>query len=242
MIVYPAIDLMGGGCVRLRQGRFEDATAYPADPAEALARFAEAGARWAHIVDLDGARAGAPVQHALIGRLAGAAPVQLQVAGGFRTRDQVAAMLDAGVGRVVIGSLAVEQPAVARQLLEEFGSDRIGLALDVNLIDGTPIVATRGWTRSTARSLFDVALLHPAARHLLVTDIGRDGMLAGPNIALIGDVRRRLPGRALQASGGVAGLDDISGLRAVGAAGAIVGKALWEGEIDLAEAVRRAGA
>jgi len=242
MIIYPAIDLMGGRCVRLRQGRFEDKTAYPADPAEALSGFAEAGATWAHIVDLDGARAGAPQQHGLIADLARGSPVRLQVAGGFRTAGQVAAMLKAGVARVVIGSLAVEQPEIAQQLLEQFGGDRIGLALDVNLVDGTPIVATRGWTRSTSRSLFDIALLHPDARHLLVTDIGRDGMLEGPNIPLMQDVRRRLPDRALQASGGVARLDDISALAATGAAGAIVGKALWEGEVDLAEAVQLAGA
>ena len=240
MIIYPAIDLMGSRCVRLRQGRFEDSTAYSADPAEALAGFAEAGATWAHVVDLDGARAGAPQQHGLIADLARSAPVRLQVAGGFRTAGQVAAMLDAGVGRVVIGSLAVEQPETVQQLLEQFGSDRIGLALDVNLVDGTPIVATRGWTRSTLRSLFDIALLHPDAQHLLVTDIGRDGMLEGSNIALMQDVRRRLPHCALQASGGVARLDDISALRAIGAAGAVVGKALWEGEVDLAEAVQLA--
>ncbi len=237
MIIYPAIDLMGGRCVRLRQGRFEDSTAYSADPAEALVRFAEAGATWAHVVDLDGARAGAPVQHELIAGLARGAPVQLQTAGGFRTKMQVAAMLDAGIGRVVIGSLAVEQPEIAQALVDEFGGDRIGLALDVNLVGGVPIVATRGWTQSAFRSLFDIALLHPDARHLLVTDIGRDGMLEGPNIALMQDVRRRLPHRALQASGGVSTLDDISALQAIGAAGAIVGKALWEGAIDLAEAV-----
>ena len=242
MIIYPAIDLMGGRCVRLRQGRFDDATVYPADPAGALARFAEAGATWAHIVDLDGARAGAPVQHTRIADLARAAPLALQVAGGFRTAEQVATMLEAGVDRVVIGSLAVEQPGGAQQLVDRFGGDRIGLALDVNLVDGVPIVATRGWTEKGTQSLYDIAALHPRARLLLVTDIGRDGMLKGPNVALMEEIRRRLPELALQASGGVASLDDISILAATGAAGAIVGKALWEGEIDLAEAVKRAGA
>ena len=103
-------------------------------------------------------------------------------------------------------------------------------------------IATRGWTQSASRSLFDIALLHPDARHLLVTDIGRDGMLKGPNISLMQEVRRRLPDRALQASGGVTSLDDVSALWAIGAAGAIVGKALWEGAIDLAEAVQLASA
>ena len=237
MLIYPAIDLIGGRCVRLAQGRFDEATVYPGDPAEALAGLAAAGATWAHVVDLDGARAGAPAQHDLIAALAAKAPLKLQVAGGFRTRDQVAAMLKAGVGRVVIGSVAVEQPELAGTLLQEFGGERIGLALDVNLIGGEPIVATRGWTRSTFRSLFDVAMLHPGASHLLVTDIGRDGMMQGPNLELMHDVRRRLPHRALQASGGVRSRDDIEKLAAFGVSGAIVGKALWEGGLDLAEAV-----
>ncbi len=127
MIIYPAMDLMGGRVVRLAQGRFEDATTYPADPAEALAGFAEAGAQWAHVVDLDGARAGAPVQHDLIAVIAREAPLSLQVAGGFRSRDQIARMFEAGVGRVVIGSLAVKQPELVRAFLEEFGGDRITL-------------------------------------------------------------------------------------------------------------------
>lgn len=237
MLIYPAIDLIDGRCVRLVQGRFDDATVYPADPAETLAAFAAAGATWAHVVDLDGARAGAPAQHALIADLASNAPLALQVAGGFRTRDQVAAMIDAGVGRVVIGSLAVEQPDLAAALLQEFGGERIGLALDVNLTGGEPIVATRGWTRSSSRSLFDIAMLHPGARHLLITDIGRDGMMQGSNIALMQDVRQRLPNRAVQASGGVSSLDEIASLAAIGVAGAIVGKALWEGGLDLAEAI-----
>ncbi len=237
MLIYPAIDLIGGRCVRLVQGRFDDATVYPADPAETLAAFAAAGATWAHVVDLDGARAGAPAQHELIAELARNASLKLQVAGGFRTRDQVAAMVDAGVGRIMIGSLAVEQPDLAAALLQEFGGERIGLALDVNLIGGEPIVATRGWTRSSFRSLFDIAMLHPDAHHLLITDIGRDGMMQGSNIDLMEDVRRRLPHRAVQASGGVSSLDEIAALAAIGVAGAIVGKALWEGGLDLAEAI-----
>jgi phosphoribosylformimino-5-aminoimidazole carboxamide ribotide isomerase len=234
VILYPAMDLMGGRVVRLAQGRFEDSTAYPADPAAALAGFAAAGARWAHVVDLDGARARQPVQHDLIAGLAREAALDLQVAGGFRTREQIARMLDCGVGRVVVGSLAVDRPDLVRGFLEAFGGDRITLSLDVRLADGTPIVATAGWTEDSGRGLWEIAALYPEARHLLLTDIGRDGMLAGPNFELLEEAGRRLPHLAIQASGGVSSLDDLRRLRT---AGAIVGKALWEGRIDLAEAL-----
>ena len=238
MILYPAMDLIGGRVVRLAQGRFDDATFYPADPAEALAGFAAAGAQWAHVVDLDGARARAPVQHELIAALARGAPLSLQVAGGVRSREHVVRLLDAGAARVVIGSLAVEQPEFVAALLSEFGGERITLALDVNVVGGAPMVATRGWTEASGRSLWEIAALYPEARHLLLTDIARDGMLAGPNFALLEEAVRRLPRLAVQASGGVSSLADLAALAPLGTAGAIVGKALWEGRIDLAEALR----
>jgi phosphoribosylformimino-5-aminoimidazole carboxamide ribotide isomerase len=239
MIIYPAMDLMSGRCVRLEQGRFADRTTYADDPAEALARFAAAGAQWAHVVDLDGARERAPRQHDLIAALAEKAVLKLQVAGGFRTAAAVARMLEAGVGRVVIGSLAVQQPELVRELIGQFGGDRITLALDVNIVAGQPVVATAGWTQSSGRTLWDVAAAYPSGRHLLVTDISRDGMLGGPNFALLDEAVDRLPNFAIQASGGVSSVEDLRRLRT---AGAIVGKALWEGRIDLAEALDLAGA
>jgi phosphoribosylformimino-5-aminoimidazole carboxamide ribotide isomerase len=234
MILYPAMDLMGGRIVRLAQGRFEHSTAYSAGPAEALARFAAAGSEWAHVVDLDGARARRPMQHALIAGLARTSPLSLQVAGGFRTNDQLARMFDSGVRRIVIGSLAVDRPDLVRGFLEEFGSDRITLSLDVRHLDGAPVVATAGWTEDSGRTLWDVASLYPEARHLLLTDIGRDGMLTGPNFELLEEAVRRLPHLAIQASGGIASLEDLRRLRT---AGAIVGKALWEGRFGLEEAL-----
>lgn len=237
MLIYPAIDLMDGSCVRLAQGRFEDKTIYSSDPAEALAAFAEAGAEWTHIVDLDGAKAREPRQHDLIASLAHNASQQLQVAGGFRTRDQLSRMFDAGVGRVVIGSLAVQQPEAVAGFLAEFGAERITLAFDVRLVDGEPEVATAGWLQGSGMSLWDAAGRFPEARHILVTDIGRDGMLSGPNLPLLEEAATRLPHLAVQASGGVAALEDLTQLKAIGAAGAIVGKALWEQRFGLAEAV-----
>ena len=239
MIVYPAMDLMDGSCVRLAQGRFEDRTTYSSDPAEALARFAADGADWAHIVDLDGARAKEPRQHELLAELARTSSLKLQVAGGFRTAEQISRMLEAGVERVVIGSLAVQQPDVVRGFVETFGGDRITLALDVHLADGVPMVATGGWTETSGRTLWDAAALYPEAKHLLVTDISRDGMLTGPNFELLREAVERLPHLDIQASGGISSLGDLQPLTT---AGVIIGKALWEGHIALKDALSLARA
>lgn len=239
MIVYPAMDLMGGAVVRLAQGRFEAATTYDSSPEEALERFAVAGAEWAHVVDLDGARAGSPKQHDLIAELATSTRLKLQVAGGFRTREQIARMFDCGVGRVVIGSLAVKQPDLVAEFLDEFGSDKITLSLDVRLVQNAPVVSIAGWTEDSGRTLWEIAELFPTARHLLLTDIGRDGMLQGPNFELLEEAGRRLPHLQIQASGGVSRLEDIKRLNT---AGVIVGKSIWEGLIDLQEAVALASA
>jgi phosphoribosylformimino-5-aminoimidazole carboxamide ribotide isomerase len=234
MILYPAMDLMGGRVVRLAQGRFDDATIYPPDPAEALAAFAAAGASWAHVVDLDGARAGTAVQHDLIARLASESPINLQVAGGIRSRDHVARLLDAGAARVVVGSVAVDDPELVLRLLDEFGGERITLAFDVKVEGGEPLVYAAGWLRPTGLDAATLAKRYEAGRHLLVTDIDRDGMLRGPNFALLDELAERLPEYAIQASGGVTSLGDLQRLRT---AGAIVGRALWEGRFTLRQAL-----
>ena len=234
MIILPAMDLIEGQVVRLQQGRFDAVTIYATAPGEALRQFAAAGAEWAHIVDLDGAKAGRPVQADLICELARSAPLSLQVAGGYRERDQVARVIDAGVARVVIGSLAVKRPDLVRQWIDDFGPDRITLSLDVRLFDSVPMVATAGWSEDSGISLWDVAGQFPEARHMLVTDIGRDGMLEGPNFALYEEIAERLPDLMVQASGGVSSLVDLERLRTDGA---IIGKALWEGRIALEEAL-----
>lgn len=234
MILYPAMDLIGGRIVRLRQGRFDEVTFYDPEPAEALASFAAAGATWAHVVDLDGARAGAPAQHALLASLATSAPLSLQVAGGVRSADHVASLLDAGAARVVVGSLAVRDPERTRAIIDRFGAERITLSLDVRIVHGAPLVATHGWQEESGQTLWEVADLYPEGRHLLLTDIGRDGMLEGPNHALLAEAVRRLPHLAIQASGGVTSLEDLAQLTT---AGAILGRAMWEGRLDLSEAL-----
>jgi phosphoribosylformimino-5-aminoimidazole carboxamide ribotide isomerase len=237
MILYPAIDLMGGRCVRLRQGRFEAATVYASDLARALEAFEAAGATWAHVVDLDGARAGEPKQHGLLQQLAGKTGLKLQVAGGIRRKHDLTRLFDVGVDRAVIGSLAVKAPEQVHELLDLFGPEKIGLALDINVEDNRPLVAIHGWQQRSSFTLWDLAALYPEARHLLVTDIGRDGMMDGPNLALIEAAIERLPQVHVQASGGVSSIEDLKALKESGAAGTVVGKALWEGRLQLSEAL-----
>ena len=240
MKLLPAIDLIGGRCVRLQQGDFALETAYADRPDIALQRFADAGAEEAHLVDLDGAKAREPRQHDLFLELLRASRLKLQVAGGFRTREQVARMLDAGIERVVIGSLALDDPDGFASLLLEFGSDRLTLALDVRLEADQPLVAGHGWLSGSGQTLSDVLRQFPPVRHLLVTDIARDGMLKGPNVGLMRAVTEQFASVALQASGGVASLDDLALLRDAGAARAIVGKAIWENRFTIEVAMLHA--
>jgi phosphoribosylformimino-5-aminoimidazole carboxamide ribotide isomerase len=242
MILYPAIDIMDGCCVRLRQGRFDELTRYSIYPADALRQFQDEGAEWVHIVDLDGARAGTPRQHEMIASLINVTELKLQVAGGIRDASQIEFLLSEGVDRVVIGSLAVTNPETVKKFFDRFGPERITLALDVMIMEQVPMVATSGWTEGSGRTLWEVAEPFPEARHLLVTDIRRDGMLAGPNLELIAELTRRLPDVSVQASGGVSSLRDLKELVAAGAAGAIVGKALWERKFTLTEALALARA
>ena len=237
MILLPAIDLIDGRCVRLAQGDFARETSYSDDPAAALLAFVGAGASEVHIVDLDGARAGQPRQTALLEQLARSPSARLQVAGGLRTAAQVEQLLVAGIARVVIGSLALIEPDYFRAMLDRFGPDRLTLALDVRMDNGTAMVATHGWARESGRSLDEVLADFPAIRHVLVTDIARDGMLDGPNVLLMNAIMADFPRVELQASGGVAMLADLSALAATGAARAIVGKAIWEERFTVTQGI-----
>ena len=239
MIVYPAIDLRDGACVRLMHGRFDQVTRYDDQPAARLAAFAAAGASWAHIVDLDGAEVGRAVQHALIGDLARAIDIRIQSGGGVRSADDVAALIDAGVARVVVGSLAVSQPGTVADWLRRFGSERITLAIDVKADGDRWVPALKGWTEAAGVDLWTALDRYPPnlARHLLVTDVGRDGALTGPNLDLLGQIVRRRPDLKVQASGGVASVADLTAAAALGCDGAIVGRALYENRFTLEEAL-----
>lgn len=239
MIVYPAIDLRGGACVRLMHGRFDAVTRYDDDPAARLAAFAAAGAGWVHIVDLDGAEAGRAVQHDLIGALAAAIDVRIQSGGGVRSADDVQRLIDAGVSRVVVGSLAVSDPDTVGGWLDRFGPDRLTLAIDVRADGDRYVPSLKGWTEAASVDLWGALDRYPpgAARHLLVTDVGRDGALTGPNLDLLAEIVARRPDLAVQASGGVASLDDLAAARRIGCAGAIVGRALYENRFTLGQAL-----
>jgi phosphoribosylformimino-5-aminoimidazole carboxamide ribotide isomerase len=240
MIIYPAIDLRQGHCVRLSQGRFDQVTTYADDPLTVAREYAAAGATWLHVVDLDGAKDGNAAQTELVKRIAADSGVKVQTGGGIRSEDQINTYLGAGISRVVIGSLALTNPGLVATWLDRFGRDRVVLALDVKPnIDGWH-VTTHGWQKTSGKTLFDVIDEYGAAylRHLLCTDVARDGLLGGPNVALYREIRTRYPKLAVQASGGVASLADLAALKETGVAGTIVGKALYEGKLALAEALQ----
>ncbi|MFA4940245.1 1-(5-phosphoribosyl)-5-[(5-phosphoribosylamino)methylideneamino]imidazole-4-carboxamide isomerase [Brevundimonas sp.] len=242
MLIYPAIDLKDGVCVRLMHGKFDQVTRYDEQPAARLTAFATEGAQWIHIVDLDGAEAGEARQHGLIGELTQAIDVKIQSGGGVRGANDVAKLLDAGVSRVVVGSLAVTQPNDVAAWLKGFGVEHITLALDVKIEDGVPVPALKGWTQSSGVTLWEALDRYPkgTAKHLLVTDVGRDGAMTGPNLDLLAEIRQRRPDLVLQASGGVSSLDDIAAVKALGCHGVIVGRALYEGRFTLPEAIATA--
>ena len=240
MIIYPAIDLKDGFAVRLMHGDFEQVTRYDDNPASRLAAFAAEGAQWVHIVDLDGAKAGAAKQYELVGAMAKSVDVKIQCGGGVRTEDDVKRLLDAGVNRVVVGSLAVTQSDQVLAWLDQFGSEAITLALDVKFEDGVPVPALKGWTQSAGVDLWTVLERYPSdlLTHVLMTDVSRDGALTGANLELLGEALKRRPELKIQASGGVATLDDLTGAKAIGCDGAITGRAIYEGRFTVAQAIK----
>jgi phosphoribosylformimino-5-aminoimidazole carboxamide ribotide isomerase len=238
MELIPAIDLRGGNVVRLAQGDYERQTRYPVDPIELAASYRASGAAWLHVVDLDGARAGGLQNLSVVSALASTG-LRVQVGGGVRDRSDVEALFAAGASRVVVGSLAVREPEKVEKWISEFGADKLCIALDTRLIEGVWTLPSFGWLNNEQARLEGLASRYAAAgaMHLLCTDIDRDGMLAGPNVALYRLLRERVPTMRIQASGGVRDLADLAELAAVGVAGAILGRSLLEGRVVLAEAL-----
>lgn len=237
MELIPAIDLRNGRCVRLLRGEFDRETRYELDP-RALARdYRTAGARWLHIVDLDGAASGERGNAALIARIAAASDLAVQLGGGIRNERSLEEAL-ACADRVVIGSLAVTEPDTVAGWLERYGPERIVLGLDVRLgTDGEARVTTHGWTRDSELTLAAALGQFSAAglKHVLCTDVARDGALSGPNVELYGAVQAEWPAIALQASGGIRSAADLEALAAAGVAAAVSGKALLEQRIRFEE-------
>ena len=236
--LLPAIDLRGGQVVRLAEGDFARETVYGIDPADVARSFVTAGARWIHVVDLDGARDGAARQTDAVARIVAAVGdrVACEVAGGLRDEAAVEAALGAGAARAVVGTAALSHPDLVERLIGRFGAERIAIALDVR--DGMAV--GQGWVRGASGVPVEQALAGLSgrgARTFVVTAIERDGLLNGPNVELLGRIVALGRGDII-ASAGISSLADISSVRAIGCLGAIVGRAIYEGRVDLSAAVR----
>lgn len=241
--LFPAIDLRRGRCVRLEKGEADRETAYGDDPRAVAERFTAAGARWVHVVDLDAAF-GDGSNRALIRELASSSGLRVQTGGGLRSEADLDEVFAAGVSRAVIGTAAVESPELVRRAVERFGAGRIAVGLDAR--GRRP--ATRGWTEESGADLFELgrSLVELGARTIVYTDIERDGMMLGPNLETSAELAAH-SGAEVIVSGGIRGGDDVAAVAAAareGAAlgGVIVGKAIYEGRLDVAEALRRISA
>jgi phosphoribosylformimino-5-aminoimidazole carboxamide ribotide isomerase len=238
--VYPALDIRNGRVVRLLQGDYARETQYGDDVLPRAQAFADAGAQWMHLVDLDAAKAGGYTLASTLGEIARVTGLQVQTGGGVRSREDVARILDAGAARVVIGSLAVRQADTVIAWLQEFGADRLTIALDTRQdADGVWQLPVHGWTEAAEATLDQLAVRYAQAglQHLLCTDIARDGMLSGPNMQLYAHLRTLAPQLQVQVSGGARNLDDVVAAKAAGCAGIVLGKALLEGHLALKEAL-----
>lgn len=237
MELLPAIDVRGGRCVRLLKGDFDSETRYNVDPVALAQQYADLGARWLHLVDLDGAECGEPVILDLVADMRASTGIDIQLGGGVRSYDNLLRAL-AVAQRIVIGSLAVTKPELVEAWFDEFGPRQFTLALDVRVTDdGTPYLTTHGWKRESRTTLWDaLARFQPSGlEHVLCTDVSRDGAMEGPNLGLYRDCVDRWPGIAFQASGGIRDVNDLEALAQLGVTRAISGKALLEGRISSAE-------
>ncbi len=236
MELYPAIDLYGGKAVRLRQGRYDEMTVYDEHPDELALHMRDEGATHLHVVDLEGARSGQTPHLHLIEKIASTSGLFVELGGGIRSHDTIRQYLACGISRVILGTAAAENDELLKESISQWG-DKI--AVGVDLKDG--FVAVRGWEEKSewTADTFFAHLTECGVRTVICTDISRDGVLAGSNQSLYADLNARFP-VDLIASGGVSSLEDIRGLRALGMAGAILGKAYYSGAVPLKEAIEAA--
>ncbi|QFT90587.1 1-(5-phosphoribosyl)-5-[(5-phosphoribosylamino)methylideneamino] imidazole-4-carboxamide isomerase [Bacillus sp. THAF10] len=235
-IIYPAIDMRRGKCVRLLQGDYTKETIYGDSPYEMAEQFAKQGAEWIHMVDLDGAKEGRPVNDSFVLDVARKLPVKVQIGGGIRTASDVEYYLSQGVDRVILGSAAINNPAFVCEMLRKYG-EKIAIGLDAK--DG--FVATEGWVETSTFKATELGkeLAEAGAKTFIFTDIATDGMLSGPNIEATAELARAT-GAEVIASGGVSSLEDLKALRQyvdTGVAGSIVGKAIYTNKINLEQAL-----
>lgn len=238
--LYPAIDVRDGRVVRLLQGDYARETRYDSTPLAMAERHAQAGADWLHLVDLDAARAGGYTLGPLLASIKAATSLRVQTGGGVRNEQEVESILEAGADRVVIGSMAVRETGQVLAWIRRFGAERITIALDVRRdADGAWTLPVAGWTQDSGIRFEPLVqrFAEAGVRHLLCTDIARDGMLVGPSIALYRQLSAWAAGMDIQASGGIRGVADIQAAAAAGCRGAVLGKALLEGRFTLEQAL-----
>ena len=242
MLIFPAIDLRRGKCVRLLQGRADAETVYDDDPVKTALCWKKAGAQWLHLVDLDGAFAGKPRQLPVVKEIINRAGLPVQLGGGIRTLEQIKEAFAAGVERVILGTVAITDPDLVKEACAAFGWERVIVGIDAR--DG--FVAVKGWQDISSRHFLEVAcqIRDLGCRRLVFTDTSKDGMLTGPNIQATAELAEKT-GMHVIASGGVGTLEDLRKLRpleSLGVEGVIIGKALYEGKFTLQEALAAVGA
>ncbi|REF28794.1 1-(5-phosphoribosyl)-5-[(5-phosphoribosylamino)methylideneamino] imidazole-4-carboxamide isomerase [Xenorhabdus cabanillasii] len=240
-MIIPALDLIDGNVVRLHQGDYDQRRDYGNSPLSRLQEYEQTGAKLLHLVDLTGAKDPAKRQITLLRKLLAGVSIPVQVGGGIRSENDVKTLFEAGASRVVIGSTAVIQPELVKQWFQDYGAEAIVLALDIRInTDDVKQIAISGWQENSKATLEQIVeqYLPVGLKHVLCTDISRDGTLSGSNISLYQEISQRYPQVAFQASGGIGSLTDISPLPASGVAGVIVGRALLEGKFTLREAIQ----
>jgi len=235
MQIYPAIDLKNGQCVRLKQGRFDDVTVYGSDPVAMARDFANAGATYIHVVDLDGARTGTSYNQDAIKRIIDTFHIPVQTGGGIRTMRDIEEKISIGVSRVIIGTAAISNPDLVKEAVKIYG-DKIAVGVDA--VNG--MAATHGWEKVTDVSALQLCreMVSYGVKTIIYTDISKDGMMVGPNVETTGELVEKT-GINIIASGGVTTMTDLEKVDKIGAHGVIIGKAIYQGALNLAEVIQR---
>lgn len=238
MILYPAIDIKDGKCVRLAQGKFDQVTVFSDDPVDMALKWEKKGAKYLHVVDLDGARVGAPQNLGVISEMAFKLGIPCQLGGGIRTIENIEFSLSRGVQRVILSTVAVQNASLVKEAINSF---KEGIVIGIDALNG--MVAINGWEETSEYTAIDFAIKMEdiGVKTIIYTDISRDGMLSGPNLKSLEEMNNRLKNVDVIASGGVTTINDLKQLRDVGMAGAIIGRALYTGDIDLEVAQNELG-
>ncbi len=238
-MIIPALDLINGQVVRLKQGDYQQKTTFGYSPLEQFKEYENQGANYLHLVDLDGAKDPAKRQLDLIANIVTNLHTPIQVGGGIRSAQDIEDLLSVGVKRVVIGSKAVKSPEEVKGWFQKYGADSLVLALDIRVIENKKLVAINGWQETSEITLESMIEDYQTVglQHVLCTDISRDGMLQGSNVALYREITQKYPAIQFQSSGGIGSIEDILALKGSGISGVIVGRALLEGKFTAKEAI-----